>query len=138
MNAAPGVPRKKGSPMRKFAIRMVLGSALVFGRVFAWSADWLTDGYDSKRTAWQRDEHVLSTSNVKDMKLLWKVKLDNEPRQMHALLPVLIVGRLNTASGPREVVIETGVSDNLFAMDAETGQILWKKHFTSPTLATGG
>ena len=117
--------------MRRFAIRTTLGLALAFGSVLAWSADWLTDGYDSKRTAWQRDEKLLNTSTVKDMKLLWKAKLDNESRQMHALLPVLIVGRLNTASGPREVVIETGVSDNLFAIDAETGQIIWKKHFTS-------
>jgi outer membrane protein assembly factor BamB len=117
--------------MRKFAIRTALGSALLFGSVMAWSADWLTDGYDTKRTAWQRDEKIFSPSTVKDTKLLWKVKLDNETRQMHSLLPVLIVGKLNTPRGPREVVIETGVSDNLFALDAETGEILWKKHFTS-------
>ena len=28
-------------------------------------------------------------------------------------------------------MIETGVSDNLFAIDVETGETLWKKHFTS-------
>ena len=50
-------------------------------------ADWLTDGGDIERTAWQKNEHLLSTTNVKNMKLLWKTKLDNEPRQMHNLLP---------------------------------------------------
>jgi outer membrane protein assembly factor BamB len=117
--------------MKKLAIRAALGSALLFGSVFAWSADWLTDGYDTKRTGWQRDEKLFSTSTVKDMKLLWKVKLDNQSRQMHALLPSLVIGRLNTPRGPKEVVIETGVSDNLFALDAETGEMLWRKHFTS-------
>src|ERR1051325_8416879 len=83
------------------------------------ASDWLTDGYDTKRTAWQRDEHILSTSSVKGMKLLWKLKLDNEPRQMPSLFPPLIIGKLNTRNGPREVLIETGVSDNLYARSEE-------------------
>ena len=64
-------------------------------------ADWLTDGGDIERTAWQQNEHMLSTTSVKNMKLLWKTKLDNEPRQMHNLLPVLIVGRVNTSARPK-------------------------------------
>ena len=57
-------------------------------------ADWLTDGGDIERTAWQRNEKILNPSNVKDMKLLWKTKLDNERKQMHNLLPVLIACNL--------------------------------------------
>src|SRR5580765_4873191 len=114
--------------------------ALAAGCVLSWGADWLTDGANVQRTAWQKDEKLLSTDSVKGMKLLWKTKLDNEVRQMHALLPVLIAGRVNTSSGPKEVVLETGVSDNLYALDAETGQVIWKKHFTSTWTppATGG
>ncbi|MGH9938333.1 MAG: PQQ-binding-like beta-propeller repeat protein, partial [Blastocatellia bacterium] len=92
-------------------------------------ADWLTDGGNLERTAWQRNETILTTANVKNMKLLWKTKLDNEPRQMHNLLPVLIIGRVNTSGGPKQMVIVTGVSDNIYALDAETGAILWKHHF---------
>ena len=105
--------------------------ALAAGCVLSWGADWLTDGANVQRTAWQKDEKLLSTDSVKGMKLLWKTKLDNEVRQMHSLLPVLIAGRVNTPAGPKEIVLETGVSDNLFAIDAETGQTIWKKHFTS-------
>src|SRR6266496_1888078 len=93
------------------------------------AADWLTDGYDVKRTAWQRDEKILSAASVKNMKLLWKLKLENEPRQMHSLFPPLIIGKLSTRNGPREVLIETGVSDNLYAIDVEKGELIWKKHF---------
>jgi hypothetical protein len=82
-------------------------------------ADWLTDGGDIERTAWQRNETILTTANVKNLKLLWKTRLDNEPRQMHNLLPVLIAGRVNTERGPKQIVLVTGVSDNLYALDAE-------------------
>ena len=73
-------------------------------------ADWLTDGGNPQRTAWQQDETKLSTASVKNMKLLWKIKLVNEPRQMHSLLPVLIAGRVETGKGPKQIVIVTGLS----------------------------
>jgi outer membrane protein assembly factor BamB len=97
----------------------------------AWGADWLTDGYNSQRTNWQKDEKILSTASVKNMKLLWKLKLDNEPRQMHSLFPPLIVEAAMTSGGPKQIAIETGVSDNIYAIDIESGQVIWKKHFTS-------
>jgi len=93
------------------------------------SADWLTDGGNVERTAWQKDEKIFTTSTVKDTKLLWKIKLDNEPRQMHSLLPVLIAERVSTPRGPKEIVIAAGVSDNLYAIDAANGELIWKKRF---------
>ncbi len=95
------------------------------------AADWLTDGGNVRRDAWQRDEKILSPSSVKDMRLLWKIHLDNEPRHMHSLFPPLIIGKLNTSRGEREVAIDAGVSDNLFAIDVASGELLWKKHFQS-------
>lgn len=92
-------------------------------------ADWLTDGGDPQRTGWQKNEHILTVSNVKGMKLLWKYKTDNEPREMHALFPPLIVGRVLTAAGPKQVAIVAGISDNIYAIDVATGTLLWKHHF---------
>ena len=65
------------------------------------------------------------------MRLLWKTKLDNQPRQMHSLLEPLVIGRVNTKSGPKEMVIQAGVSDNVYALDAKTGEMMWKRHFES-------
>lgn len=112
-------------------LRLVFSLAALSSGLLAQSkpADWLTDGGDVQRTAWQRNETLLSPSTVKDMKLLWKIKLDNPPRQMHNLLPALVVGRVNTADGPKQVVVVTGVSDNLYGIDADTGKLLWKHHF---------
>ena len=108
-----------------------LAGVIALAGMMGWGADWLTDGGNPQRTAWQKDEKILSLESVKGMKLLWKTKLDNEPRQMHSLFPPLIVGSVNTPSGPKQIAIETGVSDNLFAIDVETGKVLWKKHFES-------
>src|SRR5947209_12742033 len=94
-------------------------------------ADWLTDGGDSRRNNWQKDETILTKSNIGGMKLLWKRKLDNQTRQMHSLLEPLVIGRVMTKSGPKQLVIQAGVSDNVYALDAKTGELIWKKHFES-------
>ena len=101
-------------------------------------ADWLMDGGDIERTAWQKDEKLLSTTTARDMKLLWKTKLDNEPRQMHNLLPVLIAGRVTTEKGNKQIVLATGVTDNIYALDAENGEIIWKQHFATDWVAPVG
>ena len=95
----------------------------------AWGAEWLTDGGNRQRTAWQRDETIFTLDNVHETKLLWKLKLDNKPRQMHALFPPLIAEGVNTPKGPKQIALVAGVSDNLFAIDVETGKLLWSKHF---------
>jgi len=106
--------------------------------VSAWSADWLTDGGNPQRTAWQKDEKILSPATAKDIKLLWKLKLDNQPMVMHSLFPPLIIGRVNTSAGPRQILIEAGSSDNIYAIDVEAGEIIWKKHFASTFTPTSG
>ena len=56
------------------------------------------------------------------MKLLWKLNLDNEPRQMHSLFPPLIIEHVNTPTGVKQIAIEAGVSDNIYAIDVEKGE----------------
>src|SRR6185369_1199652 len=87
---------------------------VTLGCVIAWGADWLTDGGNPQRTAWQKDEKIFSTDSVKNTKLLWKIKLENQPRQMHSLFPPLIVNSVSTSGGPKQILIEAGVSDNIY------------------------
>ncbi|MBO0911127.1 MAG: PQQ-binding-like beta-propeller repeat protein [Acidobacteria bacterium] len=105
-----------------------------------WSADWLTDGGNPQRTGWQKDEHILNKDNVQNLQLLWKINLGNEPREMHSLLPTLVASNVPTPDGPREITITAGVSDNIYAVDAATGELLWKQHFehTPPNPPTTG
>ena len=74
------------------------------------ASDYLTEGNDPGRTGWMKDEKVFTLANVKDMKLLWKVKLDSQPREMHNLFSPLIAERATTARGAREVAIVAGIA----------------------------
>ena len=81
-------------------MRPILIATLCFASVLPIAAaDWLTDGGNPQRTAWQKDEKILSLESVKGMKLLWKMHLDNQPREMHSLFPPLIVDKVNTLGG---------------------------------------
>ena len=103
-----------------------------------WGADWLTDGGNPQRTAWQKDEKILAKDNVKDLKILWKLKVDNEPREMHSLFPPLIVERVNTSSGPKQLAFLAGTSDNIYAIDVAAGKVVWNRHFDYPPPARRG
>ena len=94
-------------------------------------ASCLTDGGDPQRTSWQRNETILSPASVKGMKLLWKVKLDNAPRQLHNLFAPLIIPDVQTANPAREIAIVAGVSDNIYGIDVAKGTQIWKRHFDS-------
>src|SRR5215813_570053 len=64
-------------------------------------ANWLTDGGDPQRTSWQQHESLITPATAKNMKLVWKLQLDNEPRQLHNLFPPLIASDVTTPQGPR-------------------------------------
>lgn len=113
-------------------------AAAAAGFLFLYAADWPTDGGNPQRTNWQKDETILNKENAGRLQLLWKLKLDNAPREMHSLFPPLIIGRVNTSSGPKQIALEAGVSDNLYAIDADKGEILWHRHFEYPPPARAG
>ena len=114
-------------------------SALLLTGLATLGADWLTDGGDPQRNNWQKDEKLLSVTTAKDIKLLWKIRFDNEMRAMHNLLPPLVIGSVDTAPGPKQLVIQAGVSDNLYAIDAATGKQFWHTKFENTFIeATGG
>ena len=94
--------------------------------------DWTTDGGDNQRTGWNKNEKTLTRDNVKNLKLLWKLHTDNPVRALHSLMPVLVLGQLKTTAGTKQVGYVSGISDNLYAFEVETGKILWQKHWDYP------
>jgi outer membrane protein assembly factor BamB len=112
---------------------------ILFGTALGWGADYVADGGDIGRTGWVKGEKIFNTTNVKNMKLLWKIKLDTAPREMHNLFPPVVVEKVTTSSGVKEIALVAGISDNLFAIDTATGKQIWNKHFDSNYApATGG
>ncbi len=99
------------------------------------AGDWLTFGGDPQRSGWAKEETSLTEDNVKNLQLEWKVKFENEPRELNSLTVPLIIDKLITPRGFKEYVIVAGASDNLYAVDSDTGKIAWQKHFTTETTA---
>src|SRR5712692_4287132 len=91
--------------------------------------DWATHSGDPQRTGWQKNETKINKQSVKGLQLLWKLKLDNQPKALHSLMEPLIIGNLITNRGFKELAIVAGSSDNIFAVDADLGKVLWKRHF---------
>jgi outer membrane protein assembly factor BamB len=122
--------------------RILTGAALTLSIVFltfpVMAGDYLTAGGDAARTGWLKDEKVISKSNAGQIKLLWKTRLPSTVRQMHNLFSPLVVQSLRTPSGMKEVAIVAGVSDDLWGLDAKTGDILWSKHFPAVGLTGQG
>src|SRR5262245_28502265 len=102
--------------------------------------DYWTDGGDIERSGWVKNEKMLTKANVGTLKLKWKLETGNQPRALHGLMPVLVIGQLQTSAGVKQVGIVNGISDNLYAFDVETGKILWQKHwdYEAPPGAGGG
>jgi len=95
----------------------------------AYCANWLTYGGDPQRDGWSREESELSRENVGKLKLLWTAKLNNEPRELTSLTEPVVLGTQYTPKGAMDVVIVAGSSDNLYALDSDTGKVVWSRQF---------
>lgn len=92
------------------------------------TAEWTTDSFNPQRDGWQRQETRLTRENASKMQLLWKLKTDNTPRGMQSFREPLIVSGVNTANGVKSLAILAGSSDDIYAIDADSGTLAWQKH----------
>jgi outer membrane protein assembly factor BamB len=93
------------------------------------TADWLTHSGDAQRTGWQKVESTITPESVQNFKLLWKLKFENQQKGLYSLMEPLIVGRVITNRGFKEMALVAASDDNIFAVDADLGKVLWQKHF---------
>src|SRR3984957_15406800 len=119
--------------------KIVLASCvplLYFSHLMA--ANWLSYGNDPQRTGWSPQETDLNRDNAKSITLLWKAHLDNQPRELNSLTAPVNVEWVTTDKGMAEIVIVGGASDNLFALEANTGKLIWKQSFEAEGKPRGG
>src|SRR5690349_22988051 len=118
-----------------------VASAVVFTQPGRGGSQWLTASGDAQRTSWIRvdDKISLDTMSKPGFELQWKAKLDNQPRGMFGL------GQGVSASGVTLFVpmsLVTGSSNNVYALDNDTGYVVWQRHFDAvlpaPTAACPG
>ncbi len=102
--------------------------------VTGWGADWPTFGHDPQRSGWATQEDSLNVNNVSGLKLLWKAQIKNEPRSLAALTAPVVADAVTTPKGIRSMVYVAGSSDNINAIDAHTGELVWSRTFESHVL----
>jgi outer membrane protein assembly factor BamB len=95
------------------------------------AGDWLTSGGDPQRDGWAKTETRLNKGNVKNLELNWKIKLDNVPKELNSLTSPVIMDGVITPHGVKEIAVVAGSSDTVYAVDAETGKLVWQKKFTT-------
>jgi outer membrane protein assembly factor BamB len=104
------------------------GSASLHTALSQSAPEWPTGSFDQQRDGWQRDETRFTVENAKNIRLLWKLKTDNPPMGMQSFREPLIVAGVHTVSGVKTLAILAGSSDDVYAVDAERGSLLWKQH----------
>src|SRR5829696_7237650 len=104
-------------------------------------SQWLTALGDAQRTSWIRADDKISVASLGKPGFgpQWQARLDNQPRGVHG--PTQGV----TASGVTLFVpmsIVAGSSNNLYALDNDTGYVVWRRQFDltppAPTAACPG
>ena len=102
-----------------------------FAQSTAAPRDWTTWGYDQERTGWNKGETVLSKDNVSGLKLKWSTQLSTQPKEvvLSTLTSPLVVEGVNTPQGRKTLVFVVGSDDTVFAIDADSGRVLWQKTF---------
>src|ERR1700674_486166 len=93
--------------------------------------DWPFYGGDAQRTGWEKGDSRITKENVKDFQLVLKRKLDTKPVGPFSLTPPVIIGRLISYRGFKELAFVAGASDNLWAIDADVDKVFWQKHLES-------
>ena len=93
--------------------------------------DWPLYGGDAQRTGWEKGDSRITKENVKDFQLVLKRKLDTKSKGPLSLTPPVIIGRLISYRGFKELAFVAGASDNLWSIDADMDRVFWQKHLES-------
>ena len=89
--------------------------------------EWTTSSVDPERDAWQRGTSAISPQSAKNLTLLWKTKVENKTMGMQSFREPLIINGVKTSAGEKTITFLVGASNDVFALDASNGTILWKK-----------
>lgn len=128
----------KGFRIMRGGVTASMATALVclgvahaqFGRG---AAEWSTSGGDAHRSSAVAADPKISVASLSKpgFALYWKMKLNNEPRQLNALFAPTLMDRHIGIHGFRSFAFVTGSGDNIYAVDTDLGRIDWQKNLGS-------
>ncbi|MEO8127659.1 MAG: PQQ-binding-like beta-propeller repeat protein [Bryobacteraceae bacterium] len=102
-------------------------SAMANGQV---AMDWPTLGGDAQRTGWAKADGRITKENVKDFQLVLKRKFDGiKEKGPRTLAPPVVMGRLISYKGFKELAFVAAGSDDLWSIDVDLNRVFWHKHY---------
>src|SRR5712691_10062691 len=101
--------------------------------------NWTTTSGDAQRTSWVKSDPRISRESVRKpgFQLLWKTKLENQPRQMESLTQPLLLSNIISYKGFKALAFVGGSSDNVYSIDYDLNKIFWKRHLNALPPAAG-
>jgi hypothetical protein len=92
------------------------------------TTEWLTAGADAQRTYWLRTDPKISVESMSQpgFERQWSAKLDNKARGANGLAQGVTANGV-TLFVPMSIV--AGSSNNVYALDNDTGYVVWQRHF---------
>jgi outer membrane protein assembly factor BamB len=95
------------------------------------SDDWLTFSHDLQRTSWNNADKTFTPESLAHFKLLWSTSLAASPSSYAAqtLTTPVVVSGIRTTKGVKTLAFTISGDNLLFAVDADTGKVVWKKSF---------
>src|SRR5437773_284438 len=135
-----GVPvmRRRGCPMALSFVLAVaaVGAAQAQGRG---GSNWTTTGGDAQRTSSVKTDPRISKESLQKpgFQLLWKSKLDNQPRQLESLTQPMLLPNIISYKGFKALAFVGGSSDNVYSIDYDLNKIFWKRHLNTLPPAAG-
>ena len=112
-----------------------IGSVLALFCLIARAADWPTAAGNPQRDGWAKSETAFTKDNVKGLELLYKYKAGDP------LTTPIVVGRLITYLGFKEMLVFAGKADDVYSVDADLNRVIWKAQLKTqprPAGCSGG
>jgi outer membrane protein assembly factor BamB len=102
--------------------------------------EFSTTGADAQRSSWVRTDPKISRESLQKpgFQFLWKVKLNNEARDLNALTPATVLTSYIGYRGFRSLAFVGGSADKVFAMDTDLGRVEWQKSLTAAASPAAG
>jgi outer membrane protein assembly factor BamB len=94
--------------------------------------DWSFYGGDAQRTGWEKSDLRITKENVHALQLVLKHKFDIKQKGQYTLTPPVVIGRLISYRGFKELAFVAGSNGDLWSVDADMDRIFWQKHFEAP------
>lgn len=100
--------------------------------------EWTTSGFDAQRSAALRDARLTADAVKKgEFQFLWKMKFENESRQLNSLTTPILLDRLIGFRGFKALAFIGGSADRVFAIDSDLARPYWTTHLNY-SANTGG